>query len=71
MAATVSDYLDGRLAGEELEKFETHLKSNDALARELQGMRNIESQLVKMGADILTEPVPEALLEAFQRVERG
>ena len=68
LAATVSAYLDGQLMGEELEDFETLLKTNPILAREVQEMRNIELQLMDMGADILAEPVPEALLEALSRL---
>jgi anti-sigma factor RsiW len=68
LAATASAYLDGQLEGEELAEFERLLQSNKALAREVQDMRNIELQLMKMGSDILSEPVPETLLDAFSRL---
>jgi anti-sigma factor RsiW len=70
-AATLSAYLDGHLDGEDLTRFETLLENDAALAREVREFRNIETQLMKMGSDILTETIPEALLEAFKRVERG
>jgi anti-sigma factor RsiW len=68
LAATASAYLDGRLSGEELSEFEKLLENNKALAREVQEIRNIELQLMKMGSDILSEPVPDALLDAFSRL---
>jgi anti-sigma factor RsiW len=70
LADTVSAYIDGQLSGEDLEKFKALLESNSSLAREVQDMRDIELQLMDMGTDILSEPVPEALLEAFKRLER-
>jgi anti-sigma factor RsiW len=70
LADTVSAYIDGQLSGEELEKFKALLESNVPLAREVQDMRDIELQLMEMGSDILSEQVPEALLEAFKRLER-
>jgi anti-sigma factor RsiW len=70
LADAVSAYMDGQLSGEDLETFKALLASNGSLAREVQDMRDIESQLMDMGSDILSEPVPEALLEAFKRLER-
>ncbi len=70
LAATVSAYLDGELEGKDLEEFEALLKRNAALEREVQDMRNIELQLTEMGADILSEPVPDAMLEALSKVDR-
>ncbi len=70
LAAAVSAYLDGELMGKELEDFETRLQKDPALAREVQEMRNIESQLMELGADILSEPVPEAMIEALSRINR-
>ncbi|MFZ1108245.1 MAG: hypothetical protein WAN43_07865 [Rhodomicrobium sp.] len=69
LAATASAYLDGQLSGEELAEFETLLQNDKALAREVQDMRNIELQLMKIGADILSEPVPETLLDAFSQLK--
>jgi hypothetical protein len=71
LAATVSAYLDGQLVGEDLAKFETLLNSDAALAREVQDLRHIELQLMNLGADILAEAIPDALIEAFKRVERA
>jgi anti-sigma factor RsiW len=68
LAATASAYLDGQLSGEELAEFEALLQNNKALAREVRDLRNIELQLMKMGSDILSEPVPETLLDAFSRL---
>ncbi len=70
LADTVSAYIDGQLSGEDLERFKALLESNGSLAREVQDMRDIELQLMDMGSDILSEPVPETLLEAFKRLER-
>ena len=69
LAAVVSSYLDGELTGEELVEFETLLRNNDALSREIAEMRRIDWQLTGLGADILDEPIPEALLEALAQLE--
>lgn len=69
LASVVSAYLDGELTGEELVEFETFLRNNEALSREIAEMRRIDRQLTGLGADILAEPIPEALLEAFARLE--
>ncbi len=69
LAATVSAYLDGELSGEDLAEFETLLQSDEALSREIAEMQRIDRQLNGLGADILAEPIPEALLEALARLE--
>ena len=71
LAAMVSAYLDGELEGKDLEEFESLLKSDAAFAREVQEMRSIELRLMEMGADILAEPLPEAMLEALSKIGRG
>ena len=71
MAATISAYLDGELAGKDLEEFESVLKRDAALAREVQDMRSIELRLMEMGAEILSEPLPEAMLEALSKIDRS
>lgn len=71
LLAMVSAYLDGELEGRDLEEFESLLKRDAALAREVQDMRNIELRLMEMGADILSEPLPEAMLEALSKVDCG
>ena len=71
LAALVSAYLDGELAGKDLEGFESLLKREPGLAREVTQMRTIELQLMEMGADIRAEPVPEAMLEAFCKLGRS
>ncbi len=70
LAAMVSAYLDGELEGKDLDEFESLLKRDAALAREVQDMRNIELRLLEMGADILSEPLPEAMLEALSKINR-
>jgi len=71
LATIVSAYLDGELEGKELDEFEALLKSDAALAREVQEMRSIESRLMEMGADILAEPLPEAMLETLSKIGRS
>jgi len=71
LAAMVSAYLDGELQGKDLEEFESLLKGDAALAREVQEMRSIELRLMEMGADILAEPLPEAMLEALSKIGHG
>jgi anti-sigma factor RsiW len=69
LASVVSAYLDGELMGEELVEFETFLRNDEALSREIAEMRRIDRQLTGLGADILAEPIPEALLEALAQLE--
>ena len=71
LAAMISAYLDGELAGKDLEQFESLLKSDAAVAREVRDLRDIELRLMKMGSDILSEPVPEAMLEALSKIGRS
>ena len=71
LAAMISAYLDGELGGKDLEEFESLLKSDGELAREVQKMRSIEWRLMEMGADILDEPVPEGMLEALSKIGLG
>jgi anti-sigma factor RsiW len=69
LTATVSAYLDGRLSAEERSEFEALLASDADLARAVKQMHAIEAQLSTIGADILSEPVPDALLQAFSKLE--
>ncbi len=66
----VSAYLDGELAGEELAQFESLMQSNEALSREVAEMRRIDRQLTQLGEDILSEPIPDALLRALSQLNR-
>ncbi len=70
LAGTVSAYLDGELSGRDLMDFEALLKNDKALSREIAEMRRIDRQLTKIGADILAEPIPDALLEALAQLNR-
>jgi anti-sigma factor RsiW len=70
LTAMVSAYLDGELRGKELEEFEELLRNDQALAREIAEIRQIELQLATMGADILEEPIPQAILDALSPLSR-
>ena len=71
LAAAISAYLDSELEDKDLEEFESLLKGNPALSREVQDMRAIELRLMELGADILSEPVPDAMLEALSEIDRS
>jgi anti-sigma factor RsiW len=68
LAATVSAYLDGELSEQARADFEALLRGNEALSREVAEMRRIDRWLTDIGADILSEPVPEALLGPLSRL---
>jgi anti-sigma factor RsiW len=68
LTGKVSAYLDGELHGPDLAQFEALLKTDEALALEVAGMRRIGRQLTKLGADILAEPIPDALLDTLTRL---
>jgi anti-sigma factor RsiW len=70
IAAMVSAYLDGELEGDELSIFKMLLQDNEALSREVDEMRRIDRELTELGADILSEPIPDALLDALARLRR-
>ncbi|MGA7324409.1 MAG: zf-HC2 domain-containing protein [Rhodomicrobium sp.] len=70
LAAMISAYLDGELTGTDLEEFEALLQSDGALAREIEDLRRIERELTKLGSDILSEPIPDSLLEPLSRLSR-
>jgi anti-sigma factor RsiW len=56
------------MTGQALADFETLLNANEALFREVAEMRRINHWLADIGADILSEPVPEALLAPLSRL---
>jgi len=60
--AAISAYLDGELTGDDLRAFEVLLRNDEALSREVAEMRRIDRQLAELGAEILSEPIPDALL---------
>jgi anti-sigma factor RsiW len=68
LASTVSAYLDRELEGQALIDFEALLHANESLAREVAEMRRIDHCLTEIGAGILSEPVPEALLAPLSRL---
>lgn len=70
LAALASAYLDKQLDGVELEEFEALLREDEALAREISELQRIEDQLSKMGGDILSEPIPETLLDALSQLPK-
>jgi anti-sigma factor RsiW len=70
LAAAVSAYLDGQLMGEDLAEFESLLEKDESLAREVKEMRKIEVKLMEMGAEILSEPIPDTLIAALTRLNR-
>lgn len=69
MAEEVSAYLDGSLTGEPLERFNALLAGNDELAREIEALKCVDSSLKNLGADIISEPVPENLLKIVREWE--
>jgi hypothetical protein len=70
LAATVSAYLDGKLAGVKLAAFEAILRQDEILSQELAWMQWLNHQLKEIGADILAEPIPGFLLEALSPAPR-
>jgi hypothetical protein len=68
LAGMISNYLDGELHGIELEELETLLRRNESLVCQIGEMRLIERQLGRIGADILSEPIPEEMLEILSRL---
>jgi hypothetical protein len=68
LAGMISNYLDGELHGIELEELETLLRRNESLVYQIGEMRLIERQLGRIGADILSEPIPEEMLEILSRL---
>jgi anti-sigma factor RsiW len=67
LAARLSAYLDGELAGASLIEFEALLESDPKLARAVRDMRQIEHQLGLLGTDILSEEIPDTLLSTLSQ----
>jgi transposase len=63
IAAAVSAYLEGNLAGAQPAPFEAIF--DEVLSQELAQMRRLNDQLKEIGAEILAEPIPDFLLEAL------
>lgn len=59
-------WVDGRLAGERLRRFEARLESDPALRAEAQAWREQAESLKSLARDVLDEPVPERLAAAAQ-----
>lgn len=53
------------MTAEDLVEFETLLSNDDAVSPEIAEMRLIDRQLTGIGADILEQPIPDALLVAL------
>ncbi len=70
LAATVSAYLDGELSARDHVEFETLLRNDRVLSRDVAEMQRIDRQLTELGADILAEPIPDALLQALEQLKR-
>jgi|SRR5258706_10696298 hypothetical protein len=68
LAGMISNYIDGELHGIELEELETLLRRNESLVHQIGEMRLIERQLGRIGTDILSEPIPEEMLEILSRL---
>ena len=60
---TVSAYLDGELAGQDLAEFESLSRTDEALGARSRQCSDASGAQSATGADILAEPIPEALLE--------
>lgn len=69
--AVISSYLDGELTGSGLAAFEALLRSDQALAQEVKDLQRINRQLTEVGAGILSEPIPDSLLEVLSRRPGG
>lgn len=67
----LSAYMDGELAGRDLETFEQLLKDDPALLRQIDEMRSIEAELMDLGAEILNEALPETMLATFSKILKG
>lgn len=70
LAATVSAYLEGKLAGAQLAAFEAVLCQVEVLSQEMAWMQRLNHQLKEIGADILAERIPVFLLAALSPLPR-
>jgi anti-sigma factor RsiW len=62
----LNDYLDGRLSDERRREIEAWLRDHPEGAARLRVLRELDGQLRGLGAEILEQPVPERLRQAFQ-----
>lgn len=62
----LNEYIDGRLSTERRREVETWLRQHPEGQARLRILRELDGQLRGLGADVLHEPVPERLSQAFQ-----
>jgi anti-sigma factor RsiW len=62
----LNEYIDGRLSAERRREVEAWLRTHPEGAARLRILRELDGQLRGLGADVLQEPVPERLSQAFQ-----
>ena len=67
----VTDYLEGRLAAGDRERFEQHLEECDGCRSYLQQMRVTLRLVGRLREEALDEPVKAALTETFRSWKRG
>jgi hypothetical protein len=67
LAEDLSAYLDGTLKGEKLAHVQSLMDADPLLAKEVFELRSVSDQLKMLGADILDEPVPEALIATLRK----
>lgn len=66
LAGDISAYIDGRLKGDALSKMKKMLASDPSLAQEVAELRRVNESLKTLGAEILDEPVPAALISTLR-----
>jgi anti-sigma factor RsiW len=66
LAGDISAYIDGRLKGDALAKMKKMLASDPSLAQEIAELRRVSESLKLLGAEILDEPVPAALIATLR-----
>jgi anti-sigma factor RsiW len=62
----LNEYIDGRLGAERRREVEAWLRQHPEGASRLRVLRELDGQLRSLGSDVLQEPVPERLRQAFQ-----
>jgi anti-sigma factor RsiW len=67
-AADLQDFIEGRLAPERQATVLDYLRHNPSEARRVDTLRQQAARLRQLGSDMLSEPVPDQLLDVLKKL---
>lgn len=65
----LQDYIEGRLDGARRQAVLSYLKQHPDRAAEVEALRKQAEQLRRLGAEVISEPIPQKFLDILQRLK--